>query len=498
MAAQATTAPTPPTQHHYHRDQHHQQHHQQQQQRQQQQRQHATATATTTSRVAQMHVYMRRVGGGACLLLAVLGLSPAAAIPLPPRNEGATTVVTEGSAHRALSVQTGAACYTITGGFTGWMGVSGDYQRMEVTSAAMRPNCGGHSVYRNGDYYLYMADKWTGSWTVGDASRMEDCAADSGNDVPVPSGAFLRAWTGGTPDGYINVHSAWHSATGTGTQYNECDGSWCSNANIVVQECPPPPVRTCADINAVGDTAAAYAFNCAMDATGNTLPDDPAGVTCATDTCTAAECCTVAPLAGAVDGGEKARTGAADAMLAADKSLILPEKTADMESLPLTVRSRITGAACYTITGGFTGWMGVSGDYQRMEVTSAAMRPNCGGHSVYRNGDYYLYMAGESFTELDGYSGQFTTWTVGDVSRMEDCAADSGTDAPVPSGAFLRAWTGGTPDGYINVHSVWHSATGTGTQYNECDGSWCSNANIVVQECPPTASGGKEARAYAR
>ena len=82
---------------------------------------------------------------------------------------------------------------------------------------------------------------------------------------------------------------------------NAADGTVCDDADSATTndvcsngECagtaPPPPARTCADTDADGT---ADNFDCAGEA--NSLDAAPASVTCAADSCTATECCTVAP-----------------------------------------------------------------------------------------------------------------------------------------------------------------------------------------------------------
>ena len=59
------------------------------------------------------------------------------------------------------------------------------------------------------------------------------------------------------------------------------------------QGTPPPPPRTCADTNADGRNPTDDPHDCSAHA--NDLSPSPAGITCAADPCTDAECCTVVP-----------------------------------------------------------------------------------------------------------------------------------------------------------------------------------------------------------
>ena len=91
---------------------------------------------------------------------------------------------------------------------------------------------------------------------------------------------------------------------GAGTDF-DCRGepnlvdltATCASNPCTAAECctvappPPPPARTCADTNA--DGTANDEFDCSSHA--NEISGSPGSITCAADPCTGDECCTVAP-----------------------------------------------------------------------------------------------------------------------------------------------------------------------------------------------------------
>jgi len=124
------------------------------------------------------------------------------------------------------SLPTDASCYTISGGMTFFMGVAGDYQRMEGTDPAHMPMCGGHSVFRFEDKYLFMADG-TPWWQVGDKTAMEACAA-AADDIGVN---YMQ--------GKLSSGD-WWARTGVGTKYHSCaSDEYCHEANTDLQVCSP-------------------------------------------------------------------------------------------------------------------------------------------------------------------------------------------------------------------------------------------------------------------
>ena len=109
------------------------------------------------------------------------------------------------------------------------------------------------------------------------------CTAFSTSFPTTPTGYDVTTVAGTTVGGLGAVACA---AGYTGTAVVSCptDGAAFSALSGCV------PERSCADINA--DGTADDAFDCAGDA--NAIDASPAGITCATDPCTATECCTAA------------------------------------------------------------------------------------------------------------------------------------------------------------------------------------------------------------
>ena len=82
------------------------------------------------------------------------------------------------------------------------------------------------------------------------------------------------------------------------------------------------------------------------------------------------------------------------------------------------LRSLPTGAECYTVSGGLSFLMGISGDYERVESPNRAESPFCGGRSVYKNGEHYLWASDEpSLLTFAVSSGNCTTTVDGECFR---------------------------------------------------------------------------------
>lgn len=216
-------------------------------------------------------------------------------------------------------------------------------------------------------------------------------------------------------------------------------------------------------MNSCANTASLYSVGgCA---------DDPSGSGCA--------------------GKWKAHTGSAtqysecdDPDWCTEPGLTVTAGAATMESMVMnatavTLGDPLTDAACYEISGGFTKVMGVSGQYQRMIGGSTATNPVCGGKSIWKNGDSYIY---SNLTNLYGL-----VWCVGNAAQMGACTCvwDGASD----TGAYLTNGDGQGQSPDTNT-GHWWAHTGQGTSYGQCDDSskqgnsgWCGDAGIKVVAC---------------
>ena len=119
------------------------------------------------------------------------------------------------------------------------------------------------------------------------AAAQCSCADGTGvcgtNGCALPEGSSSCPWDCSS----TSSSSSWSMINGVYTSTSSCT---CRNCNPHV---PGPGVctRTCADSN--GDGTADDAHDCSSHA--NDLDASPAGVSCAADPCTDAECCTVVP-----------------------------------------------------------------------------------------------------------------------------------------------------------------------------------------------------------
>ena len=153
-----------------------------------------------------------------------------------------------------------------------------------------------------------------------------------------------------------------------------------------------------------------------------------------------------------------------------------------MNATAVTLGDPLTDAACYEISGGFTKIMGVSGQYQRMAGGSTATNPACGGKSIWKNGDSYIYSGGGAET------GCGDCWCVGNAAQMGACACD--WDGASDAGAYLTNGIGNGDSPDTNT-GKWRAHTGAGTSFGQCDDSsnqgaksgWCGDAGIKVVAC---------------
>eukprot|EP01046_Picozoa_sp_COSAG06_P002801 COSAG06_NODE_103_length_23904_cov_10.413401_2_plen_259_part_00 len=156
-----------------------------------------------------------------------------------------------------------------------------------------------------------------------------------------------------------------------------------------------------------------------------------------------------------------------------------------MNATAVTLGDPLTNAACYEISGGFTKIMGVSGQYQRMAGGSTATNPVCGGRSIWKNGDSYIYSYTYSHSQCSGC----VSWCVGNAAQMGACACD--WNGASDAGAYLTNGhgTGDSPD--TNT-GKWWAHTGAGTSFGQCDDAskpdqgnsgWCGDAGIKVVAC---------------
>ena len=105
-----------------------------------------------------------------------------------------------------------------------------------------------------------------GTWNVIPCTDINECAADTDN-------CDTNAACANTPGSFTCACDSGYTGDGT--------------------SCTVVPPRTCADTLQVGTSSALTAFDCSGHA--NSLNATPASITCASDSCTEEECCTVTP-----------------------------------------------------------------------------------------------------------------------------------------------------------------------------------------------------------